>query len=229
MDEQEYFYDQDSTIFSPDGRLFQVEYAREVINKGSTTIGLKTKDGCILIAFKDDISKLIERNGSEKITKIDDHIGVTFSGLTADAYRLIEIAREEAQIYRMTYGEKIPVKTLIENICEFKHLHTQFEWIRPFGVTLIFAGIDEKGYHLYATDPSGAYLGYKLICEGKKSNNLTSYFQKNYSDNLTSNEAIEVCLNAIKKIISKKIEKNSIEIAMVSKEKNYQKIVLNKS
>ena len=116
MESGDALYDQASTVFSPDGRLYQVEYAREAVNKGSTTLGMKFKDGVVLIAHKDSTSNLIKAHTIDKIFQIDDHIGCAFSGLVADAQRLVEIARDEAQVNRLAYDEQIPVKALVEII-----------------------------------------------------------------------------------------------------------------
>ena len=149
-------YDRASTIFSPDGRLFQVEYAREAVKRGTTTVGLKFNESVVLIVDKRITSHLIEPESIEKIFQIDDYIGCATSGLVADARVLVDRARIDAQINEITYGEKIPINTLVKRICDFKQSYTQFGGVRPFGVVLLIAGIDTTGSHLYSTDPSGA-------------------------------------------------------------------------
>ena len=151
-------YDRVSIIFSPDGRLFQVEYAREAVKRGTTTIGLKFKDGVVLIIDKRISSHLEEPGSIEKIFQIDDHIGCATSGLVADARALVDRARINAQMNKITYGEKIPVKTLVKYICDFKQIYTQYGGVRPFGVVLLIAGVDETRPCLFATDPSGAFM-----------------------------------------------------------------------
>ncbi len=217
-------YDEDSTIFSPDGRLFQVEYARETVKKGDTTVGLKFKDGVLLVAYKTMFSNLIEIDSMEKIIKIDDYIGCAFIGLSADARHLIEYAQEEAQIYKIWYDEPIIVKNLVRSICEYKQLFTTFTGVRPFGVVLLIAGFDPTGIHLFSTDPSGTYIEYKAICEGKKSNKISTYFDKYYTPELNRDEAIELTINAIQKSFDKRIKKNNLEIATIEKNISYYKI-----
>jgi len=224
MDPLKSMYDEDSTIFSPDGRLFQVEYARETVKKGDTTIGLKFKNGVLLVAYKTMYSNLVEVESMEKITKIDDNIGCAYIGLSADARHLIEFAQEEAQIHKIWYDEPITVKNLVRSVCEYKQLFTTFTGVRPFGVVLFIAGSDPTGIHLFSTDPSGAYIEYKAICEGKKSDKISAYFDKFYTSDMNSNKAIELTINALKKSIDKKIKKDNLEIAIIEKNKPYNKI-----
>ncbi|GAF87549.1 unnamed protein product, partial [marine sediment metagenome] len=144
-------YDRASTIFSPDGRLFQVEYAREAVKRGTTTVGLKYTNGVVLIVDKRISSSLIEPDSIEKIFQIDDYIGCATSGLIADARALVERTRLDVQINEITYGEKIPIKTLVKRICDFKQSYTQYGGARPFGTTLLIAGVDATGPQLFAT------------------------------------------------------------------------------
>jgi len=163
-------YDQAITVFSPDGRLFQVEYAREAVKRGTTTVGLKYKTGVVLIADKRIRSHLIKHESIEKIFQIDGHVGCSISGLVADARILVDKARIYSQIEKITYEGEILVKTLVKNICDFKHIHTQYGGVRPFGTALIIGGVDESGVQLFATDPSGAFVGFQ---GGKKPWNIS--------------------------------------------------------
>lgn len=224
MEPGDALYDQASTIFSPDGRLYQVEYAREAVNKGSTTLGMKFKDGVILIAHKNSTSNLIKAHTIDKIFQIDDHIGCAFSGLVADAQRLVEIARDEAQINRIVYDERIPVKALVEIICDYKHLYTQFDGIRPFGVALLIAGVDETGKRLFATDPSGAFLEYKAICEGAESQSAMSHLNRVYAPDLPLDAAINIGFQAIRKTTKNKLTADSLEIAVADKKEKFYKL-----
>ena len=217
-------YDEDITIFSPHGRLYQVEYARESVKKGTTTIGLKFKDGVIFLALKNIGSNLIEYSVLDKIKKIDTYVSCTFCGLSADARNLIDFAREEAQINKFLYGDNIPIKFLVENLCQYMNVYSRFEIVRPFGVVLFIAGVDEKGPHLFVTDPSGAFLEYKAICEGKKKNVVIKYLEKYYNENMNIETAIKLGLQAIKKSTKKKIESKYIEICVVEKNKPFEKL-----
>ncbi|MEM2508604.1 MAG: archaeal proteasome endopeptidase complex subunit alpha [Candidatus Thermoplasmatota archaeon] len=214
-------YDRAITVFSPDGRLFQVEYAREAVKRGTTTVGIKFKKGVALIVDKRITSRLIEPASIEKIFKIDEHIGCATSGLVADARALVERARIEAQINRLTYDKPIQVKTLTRKICDFKQTYTQYGGVRPFGTALLIGGIDESGAHLFATDPSGAMVEYKATAEGEGRDAAIEYFEKNYKENLSLEEAIEMGIEAIKS--SKEDKKIETEIGIIDK-KGFRKI-----
>ncbi|MBN1281341.1 MAG: archaeal proteasome endopeptidase complex subunit alpha [Candidatus Thermoplasmatota archaeon] len=219
-------YDEASTIFSPDGRLYQVEYAREAIKKGSTAMGLKWKDGVLLLALKPESSTLLHHRSLEKIYQIDDHIACATTGLLADGRHLVEIAREEAQWNKIRYDEPIAVKDLVGSLCEYEHLYTRFDGVRPFGVVLIIAGVDSTGCHLYSTDPSGAYLGYKAVCEGKKSSDAMTHISKTYTADLTLSQAVELGVQTLKKSSKKRMDVEMIEAVTIDKKSGYQKISL---
>ncbi len=217
-------YDRASTIFSPDGRLFQVEYAREAVKRGTTTVGLKYTDGVVLIVDKRISSSLIEPDSIEKIFQIDDYIGCATSGLVADARALVERTRLDAQINEITYGEKIPIKTLVKQICDFKQAYTQYGGARPFGTTLLIAGVDAEGPQLFATDPSGAYVEYKANSEGKGRNDAMAYFEEKYKENMTLEEAIDMGIKAISKGSKGKLNPDAIEIAVIDAKNNFRRL-----
>src|SRR2546426_10376612 len=154
-------YDRAITVFSPDGRLFQVEYARVAVTRGNTTVGLKFKNGIVLMADKKIGSRLVETSSIEKIFQIDEHVGAATSGLVADARVLVDYARLVAQINKVTYSEKIGVDLLVKRICDYKQNYTQYGGVRPFGTALLVAGGDDLRTPLFETDPSGALVAYK--------------------------------------------------------------------
>nr|WP_236609688.1 archaeal proteasome endopeptidase complex subunit alpha [Archaeoglobus sulfaticallidus] len=208
-------YDRAITIFSPDGRLFQVEYAREAVKRGATAIGIKTKEGVIILADRRVASKLLEADTIEKVYKIDEHICIATSGLVADARVLIDRARIEAQISRLTYDEPISIKDLTRKICDFKQQYTQYGGVRPFGVSLLIAGVDEKP-RLYETDPSGALLEYKATAIGAGRNAVVEYFEKEYRDDLTLEEAIIMGIVAMGKAIESEVTTDGIDTGIIS-------------
>ncbi len=217
-------YDRAITVFSPDGRLFQVEYAREAVKRGATAIGIKTKEGVILIADKRVASRLLEADTIEKIYKIDEHICAATSGLVADARVLVERARIEAQINRLTYDEPISVKELAKRICDFKQQYTQYGGVRPFGVSLLIAGVDSVP-KLYETDPSGALLEYKATAIGMGRNTVMEYFEKEYRDDLSFEEALIMGLVAMGKAIESELSVDGIEVGYVkTDDKTYREM-----
>lgn len=215
-------YDRAITVFSPDGRLFQVEYAREAVKRGTTTVGLKYKTGAVLIVDKRITSRLIEPNSIEKIFEIDDHIGCATSGLVADARSLIDRARIDAQINEITYDEKIQVKTLVKRICDFKQTYTQYGGVRPFGTALLIAGLDNSGPRLFSTDPSGALMEYKASSEGSGRNGAMSYFESNYKDNMEKEDAVNMAIKALHKATEGKLNPDAAEIGIVDKDTKFK-------
>ncbi len=210
-------YDRAITVFSPDGRLFQVEYARAAVKRGTTTIGIKFKDGVVLIVDKRIKSRLIEPESMEKIFVIDEHIGCATSGLVGDARALVDYARLIAQIERVTYGERILVEQLVKRISDYKQQYTQYGGVRPFGASLLIAGIDEKGIYLMETDPSGTIMGYKADCIGGGRETVMEIFEKEYREDMDMEEAILLGLKGIDAVSDEKIENLNIEIGYIKK------------
>lgn len=212
-------YDRAITVFSPDGRLFQVEYAREAVKRGTTTVGLKYEGGVVLIIDKRITSRLIEPDSIEKMFQIDEHIGCATSGLVADARVLVDRARIEAQINRIRYNERIRVEALVKAICDFKQTYTQFGGVRPFGSALLIAGVDIDGTnHLYETDPSGALMGYKAGSIGAGRNVVMGIFEEKYDEGIGKEKAIELGLEALSAATEDKLRREAIEIGVVETE-----------
>lgn len=175
-------YDSRTTIFSPEGRLYQVEYAMEAISQAGSAVGILSKDGVVLAAEKRITSKLLDvRKQTEKTYKIDDHIACAVAGITADANILINYARLSAQRYTYAYQEPIPIEQLLILVCDLKQGYTQFGGLRPFGVSFLFAGWDEhNGFQLYQSDPSGNYAGWKASAIGNNNVAASSILKEEY-------------------------------------------------
>jgi len=214
-------YDRAITVFSPDGRLFQVEYAREAVKRGTTTVGVKFKDGVVLIVDKRLSSKLIEPKSIEKIFKIDSHIGCATSGLVADARALVDRARIECQVNAFNYSEDLAVESLVKKICDFKQSYTQYGGVRPFGTAMLMAGIDASGPHLYETDPSGAMMAYKAGGIGAGRNEVMEVFEKDFKDNMTQNQAVNLGLKALSAANENNLKSEVVEIAVINPEKEF--------
>ncbi|MDP7341723.1 MAG: archaeal proteasome endopeptidase complex subunit alpha [Candidatus Thalassarchaeum sp.] len=211
-------YDHGVSTFSPDGRLYQVEYARESVKRGTTTVGLIYKDGVVLIVDKRIQSKLVITDSIEKMYQIDNHIGITTSGLVADARQLVDRARVQCQINRMTYGDAIPVSTLVKKMCDYKQSFTQYGGARPFGTALLIAGIDEDGVHLYETDPSGAYQSYHAGAIGRGRSSVIDHFEGKWKAGMTKNAAIKLGLEALRESLEDDLNPETVEIASVDKD-----------
>lgn len=208
-------YDRAITVFSPDGRLFQVEYAREAVKRGTTSLGVKSKEGIVLLVDKKPTSKLVEPKSIEKIFQIDNHIGAATSGLVADARAIIERARTECQINQITYNEPMRVEALAKKICDMKQLYTQNGGVRPFGTALIIGGVYKNKCRLFETDPSGALIEYKATAIGSGRSAALEVFEENYTNDLTMDDAIDLALDGVYEATSRKTTEDSVEIAVI--------------
>lgn len=207
-------YDRAITIFSPDGRLLQVEYARKTVEQGALTIGIVTKEGVVLIADKRIFEKLVVPESVEKIFQIDEHIGATMSGLISDGRILIERSQEEAQRHRLIYDEPIRVIDVVKDICDIKQYYTQFSGARPFGVSLVIGGVDSEP-RLFLTEPSGIFYEYKATAVGENAEIANKVLEENYDENATLEEGIKLGIKALKSALGNKFKKERIEIAVI--------------
>ncbi|MCX8196777.1 MAG: archaeal proteasome endopeptidase complex subunit alpha [Candidatus Micrarchaeota archaeon] len=215
---QQQAYDRAITVFSPDGRLFQVEYAKEAVKRGATAIGMIFDGGVLLVAYKNAPSKLLVPESMKKIFEIDRHIAATASGLIADARRLVDIARLEAQRHRLAYSEPASVETIAKELCDLMQVYTQYGGIRPFGVSLLIAGIDSAP-RLYEAEPSGALTGYLADAVGAGKKEVEEFFEKEYRENLSQDEAISLAIKALKKSGDLSIKPETVEIALATVKK----------
>ncbi len=216
-------YDFGITIISPEGRLFQVEYARESVKKGSTAVGLKFKDGVVLIAEKKIVSKLVEAKYVEKIFRVDAAAGCAISGLVADARVLIEAARLEAQMNRIRYGETMPVNILAHEVSNLKQSYTQHGGVRPFGASLLIAGVDEK-VHLIETDPSGAMVAYKAGGIGRGRDRAVEYLTEVYQEDMDEQAAVVMGIDTLRQSIEETLEARSVEVGIITRERGFRKL-----
>ncbi|MFO8015907.1 MAG: archaeal proteasome endopeptidase complex subunit alpha [Candidatus Woesearchaeota archaeon] len=199
MSHQVMGYDRAITMFSPDGRLLQVEYAKKTVKQGSTAIGLACKDGVLLVTDKRIIDPLIVAESVEKIFKIDDHIGATAAGILSDARVLIERAQLKAQQHQVTFDTQIDVLSVVKDICDLKQICTQSGGLRPFGVSLLVVGIDAKGPSLYETDPTGIFFRYNAAVIGEGEQKIESILQKEYKKDMTIDAGLKLAIKALDK------------------------------
>jgi len=178
-------------------------------------VGVKFRDGVILIVAKRIPSKLVIPESIEKMYKIDDHIGITTSGLVADARQLVDRARVQCQINKMTYGDSIDVTTLVKKMCDYKQSFTQYGGARPFGTALLIAGVDSEGAHLYETDPSGAYGSYHAGAIGSGRSEVISYFEDKWKTGMTENAAVKIGLEALSQTFDDGLTGESVEICII--------------
>jgi len=201
-------YDSRTTIFSPEGRLYQVEYAMEAIGHAGAAIGVTATDGIVLAAEKKLTSKLLEPAiSSEKMYKLDDHIACAVAGITSDANILIEYARVAAQRYIYAYQEPIPIEYLVQQICDLKQGYTQYGGMRPFGVSFLYAGWDKNyGFQLYQSDPSGNYGGWQASAIGANNQAAQSILKTDWKPEFKIKDAVKLAI----KVLSKTMDSTSL-------------------
>mmetsp|Transcript_19800 Transcript_19800/g.23758 ORF Transcript_19800/g.23758 Transcript_19800/m.23758 type:complete len:239 (-) Transcript_19800:430-1146(-) len=213
-------YDRGVNTFSPEGRLFQVEYALEAIKLGSTAVGIKTSEGVILAVEKRITSPLLVPESVEKILEVDEHLGCAHSGLTADARTLINHARVETQQFRFSYNEPMSAESCAQSLCD---LALRFGEggddvpSRPFGVALLLACNDkDEGPALYHTDPSGTYVKFGAKAIGSGSEGAQTALQENFREDMTLQEAETLALSTLKAVMEEKISSTNVDIASVA-------------
>ena len=209
-------YDRTITMFSPDGRLLQVEYAKKTVRQGSTAIAMTCSDGIILVTDKRVIDSLIVPEAVEKIWQIDSHIGATASGILSDARVLIERAQLKAQQYKITYDSPIDTITIVKDICDLKQICTQSGGLRPFGVSVLIAGIDGKTPRLFETDPTGIFFQYRATVIGEGEVEVEEILHKEYKSDITIEEGLKLSLRALKKVLGEDFKIERIDAAYVT-------------
>ena len=218
-------YDRAITMFSPDGRLLQVEYAKKTVRQGSTAIGMVCKDGVLLVTDKRIVDKLIVSESLEKIWQVDDHIAITAAGILSDARVLVDRARIKAQEHKVIYDSPIDVITIVKDIADLKQMCTQSGGLRPFGVSLLIAGADEDGVKLFETDPTGIYFQYKATAIGEGELEVKAILLKEYRESLTIDDGLRLAVSALKKIVNEGFDSDRIDCVYITNEKKvYEKM-----
>lgn len=211
-------YDSRTTIFSPEGRLYQVEYAMEAISHAGTCLGILATDGVVIAAEKKVTSPLLETDRSfEKLYVLNNNVVCGVAGLTADANILVNSARQFAQSYLMTYNSDIPVESLVKRISDSKQAYTQYGGLRPFGVSILYAGYDRQhGFQLYHSDPSGNYGGWKATCIGANTSSAQSVLKQEHSEDMDLEGAIKLALKVLTKTMDATTPSSkTVEIAVM--------------
>jgi len=202
--------------FSPEGRLFQVEYAIEAIKLGTTAIGIQTAEGVVLAVEKRITSPLLEPASIKKIEKLDNHIGCAMSGLVADARTLVEHVRVGTQHHWFVYDEKMTVESAVQSISDLALSFGDGSMARPFGVSLLVAGVDEKGPQLYHTDPSGTLTQYQAKAIGAGSEGAQTALQERYNKSMKLHEAMKLAMEILKQVMEDKLTSTNVEMAVVT-------------
>jgi proteasome alpha subunit len=214
-------YDRAIVTFSPDGRLFQVEYAREAVKRGTTSIGLVFTNGVVLIASRPLTELAVPSSGGDKIHQIDDNLGVSISGFLADGRILVDAGRVKAQVYKLTYDEPLNVLGAVKEIADRMQLYTQYGGVRPFGVALLLGGLDEKGSQLFEIDPSSTFYGWQAQSIGRGAPEALKILRKGWKEGLSEEDAIKLGILALK-AGEKGVKLQEVELAIVN-DKGYTK------
>ncbi|KAF2902229.1 hypothetical protein ILUMI_03946 [Ignelater luminosus] len=217
-------YDTRTTIFSPEGRLYQVEYAMEAISHAGTCLGILANDGILLAAERRNTNKLLDEVfSSEKIYKLNDDMVCSVAGITSDANVLTNELRLIGQRYLIQYGESMPCEQLVSWLCDVKQAYTQYGGKRPFGVSILYMGWDKHyGYQLYQSDPSGNYSGWKATCIGNNSAAAVSSLKQEYKEGeMTLKDAKCLAIKVLSKTLDMtKLTSEKVEMAILTRNNN---------
>ena len=217
-------YDMTPTMYSPDGRIYQVEYAIETVKRGTLAIGILSKEG-VIMAVEEKPRTLQTKNITQKIFQVDYHIGVAAAGYIPDARVQVDGARFFSQGNRMTYDESVEVATVAKHLADQAHQFTQYGGVRPNGVSMIIAGIDQKGESIYVTDPSGTYVQYAAIAIGAGSDDVNAFLEKHYNSDMSLEDAASLAIAAINLKAEQKDGVNHVKMAKITSEaKVFEKI-----
>jgi proteasome alpha subunit len=208
-------------MFSPDGRLFQVEYAKEAVRKGATSIGIVTEDGVVLLAHKNIVEQLAVASTIQKIFRVDSFIGATYSGLVSDGLHLIGSMRGKAQSHRMVYDETESVDTVARETSEEMQMATQYGGIRPYAISLLVGGIDKEP-KLFEIEPGASYLGYKADAIGSGKKVAEEMLVKSYKDGMKTEDAINLGISIIKKVHEGKLTERNVDISTIRKGEGFE-------
>ncbi|CAI5740368.1 unnamed protein product [Peronospora destructor] len=210
------------TTFNPSGKLLQIEYALNAVNTGGkTSLGIRCKNGVVIATEKKLPTILVDEDSHKKIAMISEPAGIVYSGLGPDYRVLVRKARKKAQIYVQKYKEHAPASILVREIAAVMQEFTQSGGVRPFGVSILYAGYDDDGPQLYQIDPSGAYFGWKATAIGKDSVSAKTFLERRYNDDLEIEDAIHTALLTLREGFEGEMDENNIEVGIIKEDKKF--------
>lgn len=209
-------YDRSITMFSPDGRLLQVEYAKKTVRQGSTAIGIVCRDGVVFVADKRIVGKLVVPESVEKLFKIDDHAGAAAAGIISDARVLVERAQLRAQQHRVTYDSTMALLEIVKDMSDLCQYTTQSAGLRPFGVSLLVGGVDEDDEpKLFMTDPTGIFFRYRAAVIGEGEIEIEKVLQQRYTQALTAEDGLLLGVGTLAEFIGEALDVERLEAAVI--------------
>ena len=211
-------YDRAITIFSPEGRLYQVEYALELVKRGAPVVGVACPEGVVLAANETPESDLEDPDYFRKIYQLDDHVASAIAGLSSDARVLIDQARVFCQSNKFLYDEPVDIEVLARRLGDLAQVYTQHAGVRPFGVSMIIAGYDATGSRVLTTDPSGAYRGFKATAVGRKNEEANRLLEEKYRDDIPLDEAVKLAIEAVNAASDTPVTSKTVKVAVIPAE-----------
>lgn len=222
--ENQQAYDRGVSVFSPEGRLYQVEYAREAVKRGAPGVGIRTEDSVVLASKSGERSSLVVTESIEKVHKIENDIGSVSAGYTPDGRRLVDQLRLITQKDQIRYGDLAPVNVVSQKIADHLQESTQVGGRRPYGASLIIAGVDETGPRVFEVEPGGTPTEYHAVAEGQNRRKIMEYFEKEYDSELSTEEAIQLAADALNTFSEGGINKTTLDVAVISEEESFNQL-----
>ncbi len=218
MQHQMMGYDRAATMFSPDGHILQVEYAEKTVRLGSASIGFICNDGVVFVTDKRLIDKLVVEDSINKIFEVDDHIMGVSAGIPSDARILSERAQLVAQQNRITYDSPIDVLSIVKDISNIKQQYTQHPGVRPFGVAIMIAGVDNRK-RLYVSEITGNYIEYYATAIGENDDKIKDILKEKYKKDLNTEQAIKLGLSIFKEVLGSGYKLDRFEVCLIDDKK----------
>lgn len=217
-------YDRSLTMFSPEGRLYQVEYALESVRKGTLAVGIKSKHGAVIIIQKKLGTPLMDSESIQKIFQVDKHIGCAISGLHADSRILVNYARVQCQVNQLSYSEPVRLRTLVRKLADIKQQYTQHGGVRPFGSALLFIAVDPDGPQCMTTSPTGRYFNWEATAMGINSEQAKNELKEKYDADATLEDIKLMGMEVLKSCTEDEFDPELIQIAYVDMEEKLFKM-----
>lgn len=224
MQHQAMGYDRAATMFSPEGHLLQIEYAEKIVRIGSSSIGMTCVDGVFILADRRTEDKLITPKSSSKIYEIDEHIISSVAGIVSDGRILVERSQLLAQQHRVSYDSPIEPELIIKEIANTMQQFSQYSGARPFGVSLMIAGVNNKIAELFTSDVTGNYLSYYATAIGENDEKIKDKLKREYDQKLTINQGVKIALKIFEEIQGKNFNIDRFELAYINSDKKVKRI-----